>query len=130
MEPSFPIFHARMREWDEVQGDFEDARRHLGVTFPEFSKIKSQPGKLGYWRESLDLAALRKQQTEETFFDRVNQADAWAQLGDRDKAFQCLERSFQAQDELLPAFLRSALLDPLHSDPRWAALLKKLNMPE
>ena len=130
MEPTFPIFRTRMREWDEVQGDFDDARKLLGLTFPEFTKIKKQPGKTGYWREVLELTAQHKQQGGETFLDRVLQAEAWTQLGDRDKAFQWLQACYDAQDDLFAAFLRSTLLEPLHGDSRWAELLKKMNMTQ
>jgi hypothetical protein len=61
---------------------------------------------------------------------RMLTADAWAQLGDRDKAFAWLQKSYDAQNDLLAAMIRSALFDPLHSDPRYAALLKKIGLAE
>jgi hypothetical protein len=51
-------------------------------------------------------------------------------LGDRDKAFARLQKSYDAQDDLLAPLIRSAFFDRLHSDPRYAALLKKLGLAE
>jgi len=130
MEPNFPTSNTRMRELDEIQGDYEDARQHLIVFDPAFSEIAVQPGKLGYWRAVLQRNQQKTQLSDENVFARDTSAQAWAQLGDPDKAFQWLQKSYDAQDDGLPEFSRSPMFDPLHSDPRWPALLKKLNLQE
>ncbi|MDP9229748.1 MAG: hypothetical protein M3O67_03625, partial [Bacteroidota bacterium] len=51
-------------------------------------------------------------------------------LGDADKAFEWLNRSYDERDFLL-AFLRvDPLWDPLRSDPRFQKLMKKMNFPD
>jgi tetratricopeptide (TPR) repeat protein len=130
MEPNFPITNTRMQELDEIMGDYEDARQHAIVFNPTFSKIPVQPGKQGYWRAILDCNQQKTQLLSEDFFVRLTSAEAWAQLGDREKAFQWLQKSVDARDDLLPPFTRSPLLNTLHSDPRYPALLKKLSLKE
>ncbi len=49
----------------------------------------------------------------------------YAQLGDLDRAFRWLEKGFEERDPRLVASLRDAVLDPLRSDPRFAAILRK-----
>ena len=56
-------------------------------------------------------------------------AVAYAVAGDRDKTFQNLESAYDQRDDELTAVIRFPAFDSLHSDPRWAALLKKLNLP-
>ena len=53
-------------------------------------------------------------------------ADAYAWLGDRDRAFEWLDRALA--DELWGVKF-DPLLRKLHGDPRWNALLRKMNLP-
>jgi len=53
----------------------------------------------------------------------------YAQLGDKDRAFANLERGFAIKDAGLMGLKTDPFLDPLRSDPRFAALLQKMNFP-
>jgi eukaryotic-like serine/threonine-protein kinase len=57
-------------------------------------------------------------------------ATAYAVNGDRDHAFEYLNKSYDLADTNLPDVMRYPALDLLHSDPRWSELMKKLNLPE
>jgi TolB-like protein len=57
-------------------------------------------------------------------------AEAYAWQGDRDKAFEWLERAYRQQDGGLSAVKYDPLLDSLRGDPRYHALLRKLNLPD
>jgi serine/threonine protein kinase/TolB-like protein/tetratricopeptide (TPR) repeat protein len=59
----------------------------------------------------------------------ANTAVAYALGGDREKAFEYLDKAYAQHDDELTAVIRFPAFDSLHSDPRWAALLKKLNLP-
>lgn len=56
-------------------------------------------------------------------------AEIYAQLGDRDSAFAALDRGFAIKDGGLVALRVDPFLDPLRSDPRFAALLREMNFP-
>jgi hypothetical protein len=63
--------------------------------------------------------------------DRSAAAGVAATLaGDRDMAFQYLEKSYADGDSELLFVLRYPALDPLRSDPRFKDLLRRLNLPE
>jgi TolB-like protein/Tfp pilus assembly protein PilF len=49
--------------------------------------------------------------------------------GDADAAFEWLDRAYQNRDSLLTATLRDPLLESVHDDPRWNALLRRMNLP-
>jgi serine/threonine-protein kinase len=56
-------------------------------------------------------------------------AAVYAGLGDKDRAFEWLEKDFRNKDEL--GELRwSVQLEPLRSDPRMAELMKRMGLPE
>jgi TolB-like protein/thioredoxin-like negative regulator of GroEL len=57
-------------------------------------------------------------------------AVGYALAGDREKAFQYLERAFAQQDSELMAVIRFPAFEVLKSDPRWAAYVRRLGLPE
>jgi hypothetical protein len=54
----------------------------------------------------------------------------FALSGDRNKAFEHLEKAFSGQDSNLLLCIRFPALDPLRSDPRYADLMHRLGLPE
>ena len=98
------------------------------VTRSEFSKMKVQPTKEEYFRGTIAIDLHRSETSGETFAERITTAIAYAQLDDRDNAMKWLEKSFASQDDLIPNYLRSPLLDPLRGDPRFDAFVRKLNL--
>jgi len=58
----------------------------------------------------------------------ANAAVAYALAGNRDKAFESLEKAYADHDDELTAVIRFPAFDHLKSDPRWPALLHKLGL--
>jgi TolB-like protein/DNA-binding winged helix-turn-helix (wHTH) protein len=52
----------------------------------------------------------------------------YAGLGDRDQAFHWLDVAYEARDGLLILLKTDPTMDPLRSDPRFAELLRKMNL--
>jgi TolB-like protein/Tfp pilus assembly protein PilF len=57
-------------------------------------------------------------------------AEAFAWRGEKDKAFEWLERAYEQRDGGLSEVKVDLLLDRLHGDPRFKSFLKKMNLPE
>jgi tetratricopeptide (TPR) repeat protein len=55
---------------------------------------------------------------------------ACAYRGERDRAFDWLEKAYAVRDVDLLNAAREPLLVPLHDDPRWSALMKSMNLAE
>ena len=51
-------------------------------------------------------------------------------LGESDQAISWLQKSAEERDALLPYLDAWFILDPLRSDPRFQALLRRMNFPE
>jgi len=57
-------------------------------------------------------------------------ATVYAGLGDKDKAFEYLEKAYQERSSDLPYFLKADLrMDSLRSDPRFQDLMRRMNFP-
>jgi serine/threonine protein kinase/tetratricopeptide (TPR) repeat protein len=129
LDPNFSITHVRLVDLYQILGKFEEARQIAASgIWPEFGKMKVRPDKTEYWRGVLEITQLGTETQGEAFTERVLQAEAWAQLGDHEKAVTWLEKSAANEDDLLPDFVRLPIFDPLHGDPRFDALLRKLNL--
>jgi TolB-like protein/DNA-binding winged helix-turn-helix (wHTH) protein len=56
-------------------------------------------------------------------------ASMWARLGDKEKTLTWLERSYPSRDFLLAFLAVDPLFDPLHGEPRFQALVRKIGLP-
>jgi TolB-like protein/DNA-binding winged helix-turn-helix (wHTH) protein/cytochrome c-type biogenesis protein CcmH/NrfG len=56
-------------------------------------------------------------------------AEVYAWRGEKDKAFEWLERAYRQQDGGMTGIKNNLSFASLHSDPRYAAILRKLNFP-
>jgi ribosomal protein L17 len=57
-------------------------------------------------------------------------AETYAWRGEKDKAFEWLERAYKQRDGGLSDIKFDGLLASLHGDARFAALLQKMQLPE
>jgi hypothetical protein len=51
-------------------------------------------------------------------------------MGDRDHAFEWLEKAFAEHAGRLEYIKVEEALDPIRSDPRYASLLRRMGLPE
>jgi Tfp pilus assembly protein PilF len=117
-DPSFGPAHFYLAQVYATQGRFADS-------VSEIKKIGTDPGSY-----SPDAQGFIKELLSPTHGPvPANLAVAYAAAGDRNKAFEYLERAYAEDDDELLAVIRWPCFDSLHSDPRWAELLKKIGLP-
>jgi TolB-like protein/DNA-binding winged helix-turn-helix (wHTH) protein/Tfp pilus assembly protein PilF len=136
MDPSFVSAYERMIPIYEQMGELDKAieMRERASTFDKeygnestrqaalLRKAYSATGPRGYWLQSIEFRNVKKYSRDAIFL-----ATDYTRLGRRDEAFRCLELAFNDRVPYLiwdlpanPAF------DALRSDPRYAALLRRL----
>src|SRR5262249_39790334 len=54
----------------------------------------------------------------------------YARLGDKDQAFNWLEKAYEEHDALLPFLNVNPMFQPLHSDSRFQDLLRRIGLPQ
>jgi TolB-like protein/DNA-binding winged helix-turn-helix (wHTH) protein/tetratricopeptide (TPR) repeat protein len=70
-------------------------------------------------------------QSENNYISPYMIATVYASLGQKDKAFDYLEKAYQERSSDLPYFLRADLrVDSLRSDPRFQDLMRRMNFPK
>ncbi|MBV9240813.1 MAG: hypothetical protein JO314_02295, partial [Acidobacteria bacterium] len=86
---------------------------------PQIRKAVAEGGMQNYWR--LWITPPRNP----TLFPH---AEAYAQLGQIDKAIEALENALRLRQHEMTQLRVRPTLDPLRSDPRFAALLKRMHL--
>jgi tetratricopeptide (TPR) repeat protein len=51
-------------------------------------------------------------------------------LGEQDRAFEWLEKAYQVRDDQMPEVKADPVFDGVRSDPRYADLLRRMNLPQ
>jgi TolB-like protein/Flp pilus assembly protein TadD/predicted Ser/Thr protein kinase len=57
-------------------------------------------------------------------------AGIYSTLGEQDRAFEWLEKAYQVRDDQLPDVKVEPVFDSVRSDPRYADLLRRMNLPQ
>jgi serine/threonine protein kinase/tetratricopeptide (TPR) repeat protein len=127
LQPDFLVAHWRLSEAYVFQGDYRNAAAERAKYSPVFVAPPAPD------QQSFARAQLKEIEAEAAAGNKWaawNSAHAWTMLSEKDKAFAALQQSCAEEDDLEPAFVRSPAFDSLHSDPRWAALMKCLGLPQ
>ncbi len=138
----------------EFEPDFPSGHLHLGMAYmaksmhaealAAFQKARSLPGgnplilgglghgygRLGRKAEAQDLLKELEAWSQRGYVSPVSRALVYIGLGDRDLAFQWLERACQERDGWLAWLKVDPIFDSLRPDPRFAALLRTVRLEE
>src|SRR5437016_3044391 len=82
-------------------------------------------GARGYWRALLDEQLRR---SRHRYVSAFVTAQLHAHLGDRDQAFESLDRAYEERVSKLVYLKVDPAFDSIRSDPRFAALVKKVGL--
>jgi eukaryotic-like serine/threonine-protein kinase len=119
-DPNFRPAHHKLAQLYAITGDFAKAESELRTFAP--TPGTWTPDAKGY--RDLARAAFSKSDSMTWV------ALAMAATGERDKAFNYLDKALAAQEIELVLCLRYPTLDPVRSDPRYKALVGRLGLPE
>jgi serine/threonine protein kinase/tetratricopeptide (TPR) repeat protein len=129
--PSNDAFHFALGQLDMLQGRLTDALAEFqklggdGVRRMGDAMIEHASG-----HEKQSLQALKELIAKHANDMAYQVGDVYAWRGEKDKAFEWLERAYQQRDSGLNGIAYDPLLAGLQSDPRYGALLKKLELAD
>ena len=86
-------------------------------------------GLAGQRDESLEILADLERQRSQGYVGAVLLACVNLGVGDHDRAISWLQQAAEERDGMMPWLKTLLVFDPLRSDPRFQALLKKMNFP-
>jgi serine/threonine protein kinase/tetratricopeptide (TPR) repeat protein len=79
--------------------------------------------------KALKILSDQQSLAKTTYVSPYSFAIIYTGLGDKDRAFEYLERTVAERSPMVHHFPNRPMFDPLHSDPRFAELLRKINLP-
>jgi serine/threonine protein kinase/cytochrome c-type biogenesis protein CcmH/NrfG len=82
-------------------------------------------GPKGYWQKELELAL---EETKQKHVEPQILSAAYARLGDKENAFEWLEKAYEAREDMTQVPLDPAY-DGIRSDSRFADLLRRIGLP-
>ena len=99
--------------------------------YAEYASALEQGFRSGGWKgaETKAIAALQRQR-QTGYGSAYDIAVLYADLGDKDQAFRWLETAYQEHEWHLIGLKNDFRLDALRSDPRFAALVRKVGLPQ
>jgi hypothetical protein len=94
------------------------------VKSDELRRAFSAHGIKGYWRKHLQLA-----EKQPLSFNGYHwRAELYARAGQNDKAFEQLWKAYEARDHMMTQLKVNPVFDSLRSDPRFADLMRQINL--
>ena len=144
MDPSFPLAHEYFSWLLLTMGRYEEAIREqeksevLSGSSTEEAAARANVmerafkngGEKGFWQKNLELA-LEASKQPGAYPSPSDLAAAYAGAGQTDKAFEWLEKAYQAREgEDLTLLKYAPGYENLRSDPRFSALLRKMGLPQ
>jgi TolB-like protein/Tfp pilus assembly protein PilF len=134
MDPSFPrayVYLARVYEqkgmYAEAWANYHKSRELMG--YENSSQANQAPSKTldapSYWNQRLAWAQDDLKHGRNASFDL---AVAYSNLGDKDRAFEWMEKAYQEHSPWMAELKINPMNDPLRSDPRFENLLKRMKL--
>jgi len=117
----YPQVIEEWKAFGQLSGDRNDS---------DFASVVEQGFRTAGWKGALTKGIEARQAQRKTgYYSGFMIAVLYADLGDRDRAFQWLNTAYQERDLNLLGLKNDFLLDPLRSDPRLAELVRKVGLP-
>jgi adenylate cyclase len=91
-----------------------------------FERGLAEAGYEGAQRRVADVLAARY---GKSYFEAAGLAMRYLDAGDKDRAIDFLDKAYDIRDPWLP-YIGMPLWDPLRSDPRFQALLRRVGLPQ
>jgi TolB-like protein len=131
--PGFTTPHGPIGDALWALGRYEEALAEYSVYWgPEsdsFRTFKEAFDRLGPTRAPKELAVRLAERAETEPINPLDIAECYAWAGENDSAFQWLEKAYNARSAMLLHTPASPHFDPIHSDPRFDALMQRIGIP-
>ena len=135
MDPHFALTHYMLGRGNLANKDFsaaidemKKARELSGGAVLMVSGLGEAYAGAGKLEEAKGILEELKARSQKQFVSPFRMAVIYVAMGDLDKAFELVNKAYEERDENLIFAKPDPSLAPLHSDPRYAALLKKMGL--
>jgi TolB-like protein/tetratricopeptide (TPR) repeat protein len=122
--------HREQGMYEKAVDEFKKAAEKGGNRIHTLGHLGNAYARAGRMREAREcLRQLKEGMKKQARLGTYEVALIYAGLGEKDEAFEWLERAYEERDKGLLSLRVDPPLDPLRSDPRFQALLRRMNFP-
>jgi tetratricopeptide (TPR) repeat protein len=139
IDPNYAATHVFLSSDYEAQGKYDlwldeaEKTATLNKDADQLVVLKAarlEYARAGYLAANKRISEVLEEQSKRGYIDPVNIAVAHAILDDKDKAFFWLEKAFAEKSGAIRTLKTVPSFDHLRSDPRFADLLRRMNIPQ
>jgi len=123
-EHKYPEAIQEYRTWAQLAGD--NNRAESAAALEDGFRSGGWPGAL---RKGIEVS-LEQRKAQGAYVSPFGIAQFYADLGDKDHAFEWLSTAYQEHDGDLISLRTDFTMDSLRSDPRYAELVRKIGFPQ
>jgi TolB-like protein len=121
-------------EYQQFIQELKTAAQLVGdKNFAEFAAAMDTGFRSGGWptarRKALEVS-LAQRKAKTGYVSPYAIASLYADAGDRQHAFEWLDTAYQERDNAMIGLRTDVTMDSLHSDPRYAELVRKIGFPQ
>ena len=135
MEPNRPeallglgMVYAQKGMYEEAISEYQKVIKSMGRTSPTLAQLGHVYAMAGKKAEAISLLGELKEICKQSFRGSYDLAILYTGLGERDKAFEQLNKAFEERSGWIIYLKVEPQFDSLRADPRYPALLKRLNL--
>lgn len=134
LDPNYPFGHLFLGFCDIQKGNFAKAVGEYQKAQDLFNspwtlaRLGYAQAKAGNRKEAMIILDSLKQQTKRMYVASDIVATIYVALGDHDRAFEYLQKGYEERAGWMVWLRVDPVWDPLRSDPRFSALLKKMEL--
>jgi len=122
--------YEQMRKFDEAIGEFQNALKLSGFTAFSLAPLAHAYAIAGKKQLAKETLAKLEEIGKHGYISAFDFAIIYTGMGEREKAFEWLEKAFQERSLFLIYSRWEPRLDPLRSDPRFSSLLHRMGLPQ
>lgn len=122
-----PIYEMKGMHDQSIEG-YLQTEKNWGQSAANIEALRrayAEAGWRGYWQKRLELLMIEAKVKP---VPPLRFATLYARLGDKDKAFEWLEKTYNEHDMTLPLVKVDPVWETLHSDPRFTSLLHRMRL--
>jgi len=135
MDPNYPVTHLifgfvylQKKDFVKAIEEMKKARELVGDVPMVIVSLALACATAGKSEEAGQFLEQLKANSQELHVSPVRMAEVYAVMGDLDKALELLDKAYEEKDEWMIFLKIDPNFVPLHQDPRYQALLKKMRM--
>lgn len=127
---SLAVLYEGQGSWQQAIDEFKKAEELSPDSVSVLTQLAYAYGRAGQMEEARKTIGRLTQISKQHYVSSFELAGAYMGTGDTSNALRLLQNAYQKRESQMPFLARDTRFDPLHSDPRYQDLVRRLALPQ